>query len=390
MIFISHRSTDKDIADMLVDFFSATGIPKDKIFCSSLPGNDINRKISYEVKNALQNSTVNIAILSYDYYQSAYCLNEAGILWFNDIPIITIALPEINSNNMYGFLNSEYKLRCLNSETDISYIYDTVREAMSIPQTKVEVITYENKKLRERYADFLIKRETPKRLNKSSLSEVISDITTDDERIVLYYILKKSVRKVSKSDILECLHKDEVYDVNVDNAFDLLSSLDGGSNNNETLELGIEAFRNYSANADSLVSVLKERVDCHIKKSVNTFKTLWNSNCLNDILKLFIAYIVDERIRSFGDRWMANGQIESIKEWERKNELDSMLSENYGNCLQFLIDNDLVYETSWTSYGNPREYSLCTSLQKFLSDCPIEYTEELQNVKSLHSLDVPF
>lgn len=36
IIFISHRSTDKAIADMLVDYFSGTGIPKDIIFCSSL------------------------------------------------------------------------------------------------------------------------------------------------------------------------------------------------------------------------------------------------------------------------------------------------------------------------------------------------------------------
>ena len=39
------------------------------------------------------------------YYQSAYCLNEAGILWYqDDVPVIPIALPEINSSNMYGFL----------------------------------------------------------------------------------------------------------------------------------------------------------------------------------------------------------------------------------------------------------------------------------------------
>jgi len=35
-IFISHRSTDKGIADMLTDFFCGTGIPKEKVFCSSL------------------------------------------------------------------------------------------------------------------------------------------------------------------------------------------------------------------------------------------------------------------------------------------------------------------------------------------------------------------
>ena len=77
-IFISHRSTDKGIADMLVDFFAGTGISKETVFCSSLPGNDINERISDEVRTALKSSAVNIAILSHDYYQSAYCLNEAG------------------------------------------------------------------------------------------------------------------------------------------------------------------------------------------------------------------------------------------------------------------------------------------------------------------------
>ena len=237
VIFISHRSTDKEVADMIVDFFSATGISRDKIFCSSLPGNDINEKISDEVKMALKNSAINIAILSYDYYQSAYCLNEAGVLWYNDVPVIPIALPEINSNNMYGFLNSEYKLRHLDLDTDISYIYDTVSEAVSAPHTKVGVVTYENNKLRNRYTDFLKSRE-PSKLTTAILPTIdVSEITTDDERIVLYYILQQNVRKISKSAVSDWLHKNEIYNINVDNAFDLLSSFDGGAINNDTLEL---------------------------------------------------------------------------------------------------------------------------------------------------------
>lgn len=94
-VFISHRSTDKEVAEMLLDFLAGTGIPKEQIFCFSLPGNDIGSRISAEVKDALKNSALNIAILSHDYYQSAYCLNEAGILWYVDIPVIAIAMPEI-------------------------------------------------------------------------------------------------------------------------------------------------------------------------------------------------------------------------------------------------------------------------------------------------------
>ena len=142
IIFISHRSTDKDIADILGDFFVGTGIPKEAVFCSSLPGNDINERISDEVKTALKNSAVNIAILSQDYYQSAYCLNEAGVLWYcDDVPVIPIALPEVNSNNMFGFLSNEYKLRRLDSDDDISYIYDTVSESVSAPPAKHGIIT---------------------------------------------------------------------------------------------------------------------------------------------------------------------------------------------------------------------------------------------------------
>ena len=50
IIFISHRSTDAEIADMLKDYLVTTGIPNDYIFCSSLPGNDVSSVISREVK----------------------------------------------------------------------------------------------------------------------------------------------------------------------------------------------------------------------------------------------------------------------------------------------------------------------------------------------------
>ena len=108
---------------------------------------------------------------------------------------------------MYGFLNNEYKLRRLDSDTDISYIYDTVNEALSAPHVKASVITYENNKLRVRYADYIKTRETPNPTTAVLHSTTISEITTDDERIVLYYILRKNIRKVSKSTICEWLNK---------------------------------------------------------------------------------------------------------------------------------------------------------------------------------------
>ena len=110
-IFISHRSIDKEVADLLLDFFTTTGLPKDIVFCSSLPGNDVKLNISSEIKQAISDSGANIVILSNEYYMSAYCLNEAGIVWFRDTPVIVIAMPEISPSDMLGFLDDNHKLR---------------------------------------------------------------------------------------------------------------------------------------------------------------------------------------------------------------------------------------------------------------------------------------
>lgn len=389
-IFISHRSTDKEIADMLVDFFSGTGIAKEKVFCSSLPGNDIQKKISDEVKSALKSSAINIAILSKDYYQSAYCLNEAGVLWYDDTPVIPIALPEINPNNMYGFLNSEYKLRRLDSDTDVAYIYDAISEAVSAPHTKASIITSENNKLRKKYEELRNSRIITTPVLELSNTINLSELTTDDERIVLYYILKKNVRKITKSDITEWLIYNEIHNVNIDNAFDLLSSFEDGVISNDTLELGIKSFREYSSNAVSILPLLKKYVNQHTRLASDSFNSIWESNTLTSTEKLFIAYIVDERIVSLGTRWETDTQIKDIEQWENKNSLEPTLSSNYSSCLELFIQKKLVYESAWTSHGNPRKYSLYSSLYDLLFNCPTEIKVELQAVKREHKSIIPF
>ena len=312
-------------------------------------------------------------------------------LWYrDDVPVIPIALPEITSNNMFGFLNNEYKLRCLDSDDDISYIYDAVSEAVSAPQTKHSIITRENQKLRERYVAFLGTREIQIPVPTTTPAISTAEITTDDERIVLYYILKKNVRKVSKAAIYDWLNKSEIYDVDIDNAFDLLSSLAGGTVEKDTLEFGIEAFRKYSANAASVLPELKECVVRHTKLAINTFKAIWSTDTLDPTIGLFIAYIIDKRMSTFGDRWKADGQIASIKQWESKNTLDDTLSKNYGTCLEFLVQNNFVYASEWTGPGNVRQFTLCPSLQEYLFNCPAEIVEELQKLKNAHYCDLPF
>ncbi|MCR5738435.1 MAG: hypothetical protein K6G43_01295 [Lachnospiraceae bacterium] len=48
---------------------------------------------------------------------------------------------------MIGFLNSDYKLRRLDNNDDISYLYDIAQEKLQIDTVKHSIITRETTKL---------------------------------------------------------------------------------------------------------------------------------------------------------------------------------------------------------------------------------------------------
>lgn len=177
-IFISHRSTDALFAEMIKDFLVATGIPNDRIFCSSLPANDVDEQISREIKIHLKNAIINILILSRDYYESPYCLNEAGVAWYLDeVLAIPIGLPEIDHKGMIGFLNGDYKLRRLDNDCDISYLYDQAQGRLNTTMVKHSVITQETLKLKEKYKKHIESRE-----NSTPSDSVEIEASWDGER----------------------------------------------------------------------------------------------------------------------------------------------------------------------------------------------------------------
>lgn len=181
-IFISHRSTDADIADMIKDFLVNTGIPNDRIFCSSLPGNDVKKCISTEVKQRLQESIINILILSKDYYESAYCLNEAGIAWYlqDNVETLAVCLPEINDKNMIGFFGNDNKIRRLDNENDVAAIYDLIRKKLNIDVADFGIVTREKQKLVQKYNDYLSRRSEEQSIQKSNeLFNANMDISTN-------------------------------------------------------------------------------------------------------------------------------------------------------------------------------------------------------------------
>jgi hypothetical protein len=126
-IFISHSSKDKKICDAFVDLLESIGIPEEIILYSSserhgIPGdNDIFEYLKDHISGGI---TV-YYMLSDNYYQSVYCLNEMGAAWIakNDFSIFLLPNFEgsitgvingnkkaYNINNMYSLIQFKNKL----------------------------------------------------------------------------------------------------------------------------------------------------------------------------------------------------------------------------------------------------------------------------------------
>lgn len=387
-IFISHNTQDKAVADFFVDFLIAIGISRDSIFCSSLPGNNVIENISSEIRESLNTSKVNVVILSNSYYQSPYCLNEAGIIWYkNDLKII-IGLPEISIDNMQGFINKDYLIRHLNNSDDIYAIVDDLTKTLELNYTSHQVINTEATKLTRKYNEFITSRRIESAENKPSNNIDFATISTDDEKIILYYMVAKGLRKTSKNDILVWLQNNEVFNVNINNGFDLLSYLGNSIYENDNFEMDITYFRKFSSQKDEVINTLKPIINNHYEKVSNKFINLWQRNVFSNDMKLFLLYIIENRISKLGDRWKADNEINSLSEWVNNNSIPVSVANNYSVYLNSLITNNLIYESEWTSYGNPREYTLYNSLQEYLFSENFPYNSELQELKNISR--IPF
>ena len=381
-IFISHRSIDKDFANKLIDALSILGIPNNLFFCSSLPGNDVEEKISTEVKNALNISKINIVILSKGYYQSSYCLNEAGIIWFQDKPCIVMALPEITDANMYGFLNNENKIRRFDNKDDLLFIYDKISDLYNTQNINHQVL---ERKISDAIKSFseLIKGRNIKNPEKKSKINL-----TEDEIMLMYFFAKQQKRKHNINELKLTFTISEVVQVDIDNALDLLSASGYGSLDGDYFIIDINQFRklNEFPVDDKVSKIIKK----HYLRRKDVFLDLYKKGKFDEIDKLFILYLIETKTNSLGDRWLADAQITDIKEWQSNNILNDKLSNNYGSCLNKFVNNNLCYPSDYTSNGNPRAFTIHKSLVEYFENVDDFIKIELTNIKDKNTVELPF
>lgn len=127
----------------------------------------------------------------------------------------------------------------------------------------------------------------------------------------------------------------------------------------------------YVRERSSVNSIEKVESQMEVKKNNVNLAKLIESNALIEAEYILLYFVLLTGNRSFGDRWMTEGTLEQIKEWEVKKLLEPFLSSNYGTVLSNLVDRNLVEATEYTSYGNPKLYTM-----------PIEIFNDLRNLRN--------
>lgn len=135
-LFISHSSEDKDAVKAIVDFLEDMCVPKEKIFCSSIPeyGIPLGKDIFEYIKQQFVEFELHVIyILSSNYYNSPACLNEMGAAWVLQEKYTTFLLPGFQPIEIKGAINAaKMSIKLDECEDDLSYRLDELAKELRL------------------------------------------------------------------------------------------------------------------------------------------------------------------------------------------------------------------------------------------------------------------
>lgn len=96
LYFISHSSTDAKIAKSLAYLINDLGVKNEKIVCTSVPefGVKHGENIIEFLKQSFEYDITVIYLISKNYFNSRYCLNEMGAAWIKQTDKIIVKLDD--------------------------------------------------------------------------------------------------------------------------------------------------------------------------------------------------------------------------------------------------------------------------------------------------------
>ena len=131
-IFISHASTDKALIDSLVDLLqTGLNIREENILCTSLEGMGIppGKNFVTFLREQLAGQIFVIAVITENYYKSAFCLCELGAAWIKDDDLFPILVPPLDYKDLQAVLFG-MQVAKINKREDLNRLKDKLTTLM--------------------------------------------------------------------------------------------------------------------------------------------------------------------------------------------------------------------------------------------------------------------
>lgn len=128
-IFISHSVQDEEIAAAFIELFHAgMDIRKSDIFCSSkYESLEIGTDFVDEIRRALEESEVVIALLSPSYMDSLFCHIEWGASWVSDKKVKPVVIPPLTFSQL-GKPVGDKQAMMVNDKQRLAQLYEELRD----------------------------------------------------------------------------------------------------------------------------------------------------------------------------------------------------------------------------------------------------------------------
>lgn len=183
-IFISHSVKDIEIGNKFLDYIESLGFDKSNIFYSSKfhNGVELGKTFPDVVKRNFQESDLIVFLLTSNFYESPYCLNEMGAAWISDEKeIVPILLGNLSFSDMKGFIDSRTKT--------FSPQYSEPQELFSFFSKRAPK-KYDDNIAKEKYNEFLTASISNVKLLDANISkksqEILFEIKNSTEKYAIY------------------------------------------------------------------------------------------------------------------------------------------------------------------------------------------------------------
>lgn len=130
-VFVSFAVADGDLANAFVNFLRlGCNLTEDQIFMTARPGTLApGTQFTDAIREALDEAAMAILLLTPSYYESRFCLAEAGAIWVQQKIHVPLIVPPVNYHDLDGVQLGEQALK-INSSSDLDDIRDRIGEAL--------------------------------------------------------------------------------------------------------------------------------------------------------------------------------------------------------------------------------------------------------------------